>query len=133
MIDRNAFRVAVERGRDLDLREPRAKAARYDRKLKRVVVDLTNGASFAFPPAIVEGLETATDTALSDIEILGDGYGLHWEALDVDYTVPGLLAGIFGTRSYLAAEAGRSTSAAKARAARANGAKGGRPRKSVAG
>jgi len=28
--------------------------------------------------------------------ILGRGYGLHWEALDADLSVPGLLAGLFG-------------------------------------
>ena len=58
-------------------------------------------------------------------------YGLHWEKLDADFTVPGLLAGIFGTKRYMAQLAGRSTSAAKATAARVNGAKGGRPRKAV--
>ena len=44
----------------------------------------------------------------------------------------GLLAGVFGTRSWMARQAGQARSEAKAAAARANGAKGGRPRK-VAG
>lgn len=42
--------------------------------------------------------------------------------------------GVFGTRKWmseLARRAGRATSPAKAAAARANGAKGGRPRKAV--
>jgi hypothetical protein len=59
------------------------------------------------------------------------GYGLHWEALDVDLSIPGLIAGIFGTRSYMARRAGQATSPAKAAAARANGAKGGRPRGTI--
>jgi len=42
--------------------------------------------------------------------------------------VPGLLAGVFGTRKHMARLAGQQTSPAKAEAARANGAKGGRPR-----
>jgi hypothetical protein len=54
---------------------------------------------------------------------------LHWEALNIDLSLPGLMSGLFGARSYLAKVAGSSTSAAKAAAARANGAKGGRPRK----
>jgi hypothetical protein len=66
---------------------------------------------------------------LAAVEILGNGYGLHWEALDADISVPGLLAGIFGTKAYMARLAGRTKSPAKAAAARANGAKGGRPRK----
>lgn len=61
----------------------------------------------------------------------GEGYALRWETLDVDFTVPGLLAGIIGTKKYMASLAGRATSPAKAAAARANGAKGGRPRKAA--
>jgi hypothetical protein len=57
------------------------------------------------------------------------GFGLHWETLDVDFSVAGLVNGIFGTAKWMAARAGRAISPAKAAAARANGAKGGRPRK----
>jgi hypothetical protein len=63
------------------------------------------------------------------VEVSAAGYGLHWESLDLDYTVPGLMNGVFGTAKWMAAKAGRATSPAKAAAARANGAKGGRPRK----
>ena len=94
-----------------------------------MIVDLTNGCTFAFPVSLVEGLSDADDDALSEVEPLGDGYGLHWERIDVDYSVQGLLAGIFGTAAWMARRAGRATSPAKAAAARANGAKGGRPRK----
>jgi hypothetical protein len=123
--------AALERGKHALATEPRAVSARYDRKLERVVVELTNGCTFAFPPRLGQGLEAATDEQLEQVEILGFGYGLHWEALDVDLSVPGLLAGLFGTKSYMARRAGRATSPAKAAAARANGAKGGRPRKSA--
>jgi hypothetical protein len=109
--------------------EPHATSARYDRKSGRIVVELDSGATFTFPPQLVEGLTGATADELADIELLGEGYGLHWERLDVDYTVPGLLNGVFGTDRWMAARAGRTTSPAKAAAARANGAKGGRPRK----
>lgn len=119
--------AALARGKIARAMEPRAKKARYDRKRDRVIVELTSGCSFAFPPHLAEGLDKATDDQLVDIEILGGGYGLHWEALDVDISIPGLLAGIFGTKSYLARLAGRTKSAAKAVAARTNGAKGGRP------
>jgi hypothetical protein len=116
--------------------EPRAGAARYDRRTGRVHVDLTNGCSFAFPARCVQGLERASDVELSQVDVLGFGLGLHWEDLDVDLSVPGLLAGLFGTKAYVdrqrAARAGSSTSPAKAAAARRNGAKGGRPRKAAA-
>jgi hypothetical protein len=123
--------AALERGRAAGLHEPRAAAARYDRRTGRVIVRLTNGCMFAFPPRLAQGLESATEAQLGQIEILGAGYGLHWEALDVDLTIPGLMAGLFGTRAYMAQQAGRATSPAKAAAARANGAKGGRPRRSA--
>jgi hypothetical protein len=121
--------AALARGRDAASTEPRAASARYDRRIDRIVVELTNGCTFAFPPRIVQGLEQATADELAEVEVMGAGYGLHWETLDVDFTVPGLLAGIFGTRSYMARHAGQAKSPAKAAAARANGAKGGRPRK----
>jgi hypothetical protein len=111
--------------------EPRAEKARYDRKLDRVIVDLTNGCTFTFPPRLAQGLEAATEGQLMSVEILGQGYGLHWEALDVDLSIPGLLAGIFGTKSYMARLAGQAKSPAKAAASRANGVKGGRLRKAM--
>ena len=123
--------AAAERGRIARLTEPRAANARYDRDAGRVIVELTNGCVFAFPPRLAQGLEVATDDQLASVEILGSGYGLQWEALDVDLSIPGLLAGLFVTRAFMARNAGRAKSPAKAAAARRNGAKGGRPRKSV--
>jgi hypothetical protein len=123
--------AALERGLATRLHEPRAAGARYDGRLGRVIVELTNGCTFSFPPKLAQGLEAATEEQLSQVEILGAGSGLHWEALDADLSIPGLLAGLFGTKAYLAQQAGRATSPAKAAAARANGTKGGRPRRSV--
>ena len=121
--------AANARGAVASAREPRATSARYDKKSRHIVVDLANGCVFAFPPHLAQGLEHASDEQLSQVEILGRGFGLHWEALDVDHSVPGLLAGLFGTRAFMARRAGMTTSPAKAAAARVNGAKGGRPRK----
>jgi hypothetical protein len=125
--------AALARGKAASVHEPRAATARYDRRADRIIVALTNGCTFAFPPHLGQGLDGATADQLAAVEILGAGYGLHWEALDVDLTVPGLLAGLFGTAAFMARHAGPTTSPAKAAAARANGAKGGRPRKAVAG
>src|SRR5262245_63038823 len=92
--------AAEQRGeRSLDS-EPRAKRARYDRKSGRVLVELTNGCSFAFPARRAQGLADASDDDLAEVDILGLGLGLHWEQLDVDISVPGLLAGLFGTKAY---------------------------------
>ena len=123
--------AALERGLAARRHEPRAATVHYDGQLGRVVVELTNGCTFAFPPHLAQGLQTATDEQLSQVEILGAGSGLHWDALDADLSIPGLLAGLFGTKAYLAQQAGRATSPAKAAAARANGTKGGRPRRAA--
>ncbi len=121
--------AAMEHGRIAQQTEPRAETVRYDPQNSRIIVDLTNGCTFAFPPHMAQGLETATADDLASVEILGAGYGLHWEGLDVDLSIPGLLVGVFGTKAYMARRAGQATSAAKAAAARKNGLKGGRPRK----
>jgi hypothetical protein len=126
---------AEARGQRMLTNEPRARSARYDAASGRVIVELTNGCGFAFPARRVQGLEEANDEDLAETEVLGLGLGLHWERLDVDASVPGLLAGLFGTKAWMdrqrAAKAGAARSATKAAAARRNGAKGGRPRKTV--
>ncbi len=79
----------------------------------------------------------ASQQALADIGVDGLGFNLHWPALDADLYVPALISGIFGTRAWMSRElarpAGQVTSPAEAAAARLNGAKGGRPRKTAKG
>ena len=124
---------AERRGREKLTNEPRAATARYEAATGLVHVELTNGCFFGFPARQVQGLGDASDADLAAIEVLGVGFGLRWDALDVDVSVPGLLAGLFGTRAWMdrqrAARAGAAQSPAKSEAARRNGMKGGRPRK----
>lgn len=131
------LKAAERRGRKLLETEPHAVAARFDAAAGRVVVDLANGCSYAFPTALVEDLHDAAPETLAGVEVDGAGLNLHWSALDVDLYVPALVAGVFGTRGWMVRElarmAGRTTSPAKAAASRANGAKGGRPRKAGGG
>jgi len=124
---------ALAKGREAALGEPRAASARYDAAGRRVIVELTNGCTFAFPADLAQGLEGASDADLATMEILGNGYGLHWPTLDTDLAIPDLMAGLLGTRSWMARRAGKATSKAKAEAARENGKKGGRPRKAAGG
>ncbi|MBK1622989.1 DUF2442 domain-containing protein [Afifella marina] len=107
---------------------PTPKSVRYDRPSGRILVEFENGSAFMVPARSLQGLEEASDDDLAEVELLGTT-GLHWEKLDVDFTIPGLMAGIFGTARYMQQKGGRSRSPAKAAAARENGKKGGRPRK----
>jgi len=125
---------ARRQSRILDQREPRAVSARYNQRTRRIEVELADGCLFAFPAESAEGLQGATANQLKQIEIVGDGYALRWEELDADYTVAGLLAGRLGSRAWMrehARRAGSAKTVAKARAARANGRKGGRPRRNL--
>jgi hypothetical protein len=113
--------------------QPRAISARYDRRGTRIVVALSNGLELGVPVALAQGLSGARPSDLADIEITPTGLGLHWPRLDADLYLPALMAGLFGTRRWMARvmgkAGGRSTSSAKQEAARANGRLGGRPRK----
>ncbi|MFC3440585.1 DUF2442 domain-containing protein [Sphingobium rhizovicinum] len=66
------------------------------------MIDLVSGATFSFPAALAQGLEQARAEQLEQVEIAGAGFGLHWEELDADLTVEGLLAGRFGSLRYMA-------------------------------
>lgn len=123
--------AADARGRDYMASAQLASSARYDPSTQRLVIELKNGCTFMVPVGLVQGLADATEDQRNEIEVWGEGYALRWEQLDLDITVPGLVSGVFGTRRYMASLAGRATSPAKATAARANGAKGGRPKKAA--
>lgn len=115
---------------------PVATAARYDRRIGRLVIDLSTSVSIAFKPRDAQGLERAKPKQLNKIEISPSGLGLHFPAIDADIYLPGLLEGFLGSRSWMAAQLGKvggsATSRAKTAAVRANGKLGGRPRKARA-
>ena len=96
------YEVTVERGKVVFETEPHARSVRFDRKTGMVIVDLYNDCTFTFPPRQLQGLEDASDEDLAQVEVNGLGYGLHWEALDADFTVRGLMAGRFGSETFMA-------------------------------
>lgn len=126
------FAQATKRGERRLQTDPRAESAYYDTRHSRVVIELTNGCVFMFPAHLAQGLRKASARELKEIEVMAHGVALRWPKLDADFTVAGLVSGIFGTRAWMA-ELGRRggsvISEAKATAVRENGRKGGRPRK----
>ena len=94
--------AANEQGRIVYETEPHARAASFDRMTGNLIIELTNGATYNVPARHLQGLEDASDEAIAAVEI-GSGYGLHWEELDADFTVGGLLMGRFGNSRYMEA------------------------------
>jgi len=132
MTSREEFERAGQRGAGLRAALPTAIAARYDRRLGRVVIRLSSGLDVAFSPRDAQGLENARLAELREIEISPSGFGIYFPRLDVDIYLPGLLQGFLGSRGWMAARlgavGGKSRSAAKLSAARRNGKLGGRPK-----
>ncbi|TAM76734.1 DUF2442 domain-containing protein [bacterium] len=125
--------AAYRRSDEWLAREPLAASVRYDSEHDTVFVEMNNGAALVIPRRLLQGLEDASEAQLERGTIAAQGTALTWPDLDADFTLGGLLHGIYGGKrwmSELARRAGATKSKAKAAAARANGAKGGRPRKS---
>ena len=127
------FEAANKRGAELLARTPKAVAAHYDPHTDHLFIDLSSGMSISFRPQDAQGFEQATPEQLTEIEISPSGLGVHFPAIDADLYVPGLLEGLLGSRSWMAARLGKAggsvVSFAKTSAARANGKLGGRPKK----
>jgi len=120
--------AAIRRAREADRIEPRAQGATYDPKRDLVLVTLTSGFAFGFPPQALDALQGATGEELSQVRISPSGDGLHWDGLDVDVSLTGLMIQALNLREWAPRILGQIRSEAKARAARKNGMKGGRPR-----
>jgi hypothetical protein len=125
---------AIARSRQFEANDPRVIRVQYEAKEDLVSLYFADGLKVSIPRNQLQGLERANRTQLSNIEIVGHGTGLHWPALDVDHYVLGLLEHKFGTKRWMneiGRRGGLVKSAAKTKAARRNGLKGGRPRVAV--
>ncbi|MEI6091292.1 MAG: DUF2442 domain-containing protein [bacterium] len=61
-----------------------------------ICLTLMDGTEFRFPASNNKKLANATDQQLTNVELICDGTGLHWEELDEDLSVDGILDGRFG-------------------------------------
>jgi uncharacterized protein DUF2442 len=124
---------AIEHAKSLQ-GEPRVTGVEYrpGAGLDLLILKMNDGRRHMIPREDLQGLQSATKEQIAQVEILGNGTGLHWPSLNLDLYVPSLLRRVYGNKKWMA-EIGRSggsvKSAAKKRAARVNGLKGGRPRR----
>jgi|SRR5580704_11960159 hypothetical protein len=124
--------AAIARGRKFAASDRRAAKVEYEKNQDLVTLYLDDGVRVSIPRSQLQGLQDASVSQLSKVQLVAGGTGLRWPQLNVDHYVPGLLSHVFGTRrwmSQLGRVGGSSTSKAKAAAARANGRKGGRPKR----
>lgn len=125
--------IAAARRRDAEERAAgrRAVSASYDCDTGRIMIELSNGSVFGFVAARFPMLAALSVKELANVTVSPGGSGLLWND-DVDISVAGLLLDAVDPtdkRRELARIAGKARGGAKAAAARANGKKGGRPRK----
>jgi len=127
------FELANRRAKDRQAAIPRAIAAHYDRASGRIVIHLSSNLDLSFSPRDAQGLENAKPSQLEEIKISPSGFGIHFPKLDADLYLPGLLEGFLGSKRWMASRlgqiGGKSRSAAKRAASKANGRLGGRPKK----
>ena len=127
------FDLATQRSKDIQTFMPHALSAWYDRKNRRIVIQLSSNLDVSFSPDNAQGLEQAAPSQLEKIEISPSGLGIYFPKLDADLYLPAILEGFFGSKKWMASRlghaGGKSRSLAKKAASRANGRLGGRPRR----
>ncbi len=74
----------------------RAATARYSVAHEQLFLELTNGTVIGVPVDIVPALRGASARELAGVEVTPTGSALHWERLDVDLSVPGLVLEALG-------------------------------------
>ncbi len=122
--------AAIDRQSKIDAVEPRANKVICE--AGRITLNFNNGATFSFLAKSVEAIASLTPEILATVTLTPSGKGLRWDEPDIDLSIQGLLLGIFGSIVWMreiAAKGGSSTSKKKQAASRANGKKGGRPKK----
>jgi hypothetical protein len=101
------IKAAEARGWKMHETELRASSVKYEPATGKVVLDLVNGCTYAFPAGVVQDLVGASDENLGHVELDGAGFNLHWPTLDVDLFVPAIGSGVFGARKWMAGEFAR--------------------------
>jgi hypothetical protein len=133
------YTAALSRGRSEAATQLRARAVRYLADRDVLEIETNRDGGFLIPRAWIGALQDIPAEELAQLQVWPDGSALELEARDIHISVDGLLTDVLPAllpESALAAifarRGGQATSAAKRASARANGRKGGRPRKTAA-
>ena len=123
---------AIKAGRRRRGAERRAARVHYDVKKDLIQIDLTDGVAVSLPRKMVKEFRSVPPEDMKKLRISPVGYGIKLDAHDINISVHGLIAALVRPAD-MAASLGRLGGAAKSdkkiESARANGAKGGRPKK----
>lgn len=92
---------AVRRGQENMENSPKARKAHFDRKNKRLMIDLQNGVTILIPAKLIQIFQNASFDDIDDVEIVLNGLYLRWNRLDEDLSVSNLIKGIFGTSKWM--------------------------------
>lgn len=133
------YTAALSRGRTEAATQLRARAVRYLADRDVLEIETTRDGGFLIPRAWIGALQEIPAHELEGLEVWSDGSAIELEARDIHISVDGLLTDVLpallpesALASIFARRGGQATSAVKRASARANGRKGGRPRKSAA-
>ena len=125
--------VALERAKPHD-NDLHARTVQYVPFLKILIIGLSNGRRIALPIEDVPELQKATKKVLQNCELAGRGTAINFPDIDVALPIDGIIEGVYGKsrwRAELGQKGGSSKTETEWRASRADGKKGGRPKKVV--
>ena len=108
--------------------DPALTAVRYSSERDRFELAFENGMEWAIPRRLVRGFEHATHAQLARVGF--SGTGLMFEDADEGFDAQEVAADLFGMWTFFARMGGQARTEAKSATSRANGKKGGRPRRS---
>jgi hypothetical protein len=124
--------LAIQAGRRRRATERRATSVVYDPDRDAIEIELTDGAGVRLPRAMLEEFRHVPPANMTKLRLSPSGYGIRLGEHDINISVHGLV-GALATASDMAASLGKRGGAARSEAkqasARANGSRGGRPRK----
>ncbi|SNS95159.1 Protein of unknown function [Granulicella rosea] len=78
-----------------------ATAVRFDAALRLLLITLSNGRRLTIPQEDLQHLANASVEDASDVTIEMRGRGIHWEKLDLDFSVQGLIEGRRGNAQWM--------------------------------